>query len=112
MYVYVCTYVCLCVCMYICYICIYMKYMYICIYLYIHIVYRYRYRYRYSLEVFPGGSDGNPSATWETWVSSLGQEDPLEKGMAIHSTILAWRTPRTEEPGGLQAMGSPRVGHT
>ena len=94
---------------------VHMLYMYIYeIYVYMHIfIYTYSlYIYRYSLEVFPGGSDGNPSATWETWVSSLGQEDPLEKGMAIHSTILAWRTPRTEEPGGLQAMGSPRVGHT
>ena len=47
----------------------------------------------------------------ETWVCSLGQEDPLEKGMATHSSILAWRIPRTEEPGGLQSMGSQRVGH-
>ena len=44
-------------------------------------------------------------------VQSLGQEDPLEKGMAIHSSILAWRIPWTEEPGGLQSMGSQRVGH-
>ena len=43
---------------------------------------------------------------WETWVQSLGWEDPLEEGMAIHSSILAWRIPRTEEPGGLQSMGS------
>ena len=42
----------------------------------------------------------------ETWVQSLGQEDPLEKGMATHSTILAWRIPWTEEPGGLASMGS------
>ena len=41
----------------------------------------------------------------ETWVCSLGQEDPLEKGMAIHSSVLAWRTPWTEEPGGLWSMG-------
>ena len=41
----------------------------------------------------------------ETWVQSLGREDPLEKGMAIHSSILAWRIPWTEEPGGLQSMG-------
>ena len=45
----------------------------------------------------------------ETWVRSLGQEDPLEKEMATHSRILAWKTPRTEEPGGLQSMGSQRV---
>ena len=44
-------------------------------------------------------------------VQSLGREDPLEEGMATHSSILAWRTPWTEEPGGLQSMGSQRVGH-
>ena len=47
---------------------------------------------------------------WETQVQSLGQEDPPEKGMATHSSILAWRTPWTDEPGELQSMGSPRVG--
>ena len=47
----------------------------------------------------------------ETWVRSLGQEDPLEKEMATHSSILAWRIPWAEEPGGLQSMGSQRVGH-
>ena len=46
-----------------------------------------------------------------TWVPFLGWEDPLEKGMATHSSILAWRIPWTEEPGGLQSMGSHRVGH-
>ena len=45
----------------------------------------------------------------ETWVRSLGWEDPLENGMAVHSSILAWRIPWTEEPGGLQRMGSQRV---
>ena len=45
------------------------------------------------------------------WVQSLGWEDLLEKGMATHSSILAWRNPWTEEPGGLQPMGSQRVGH-
>jgi len=49
------------------------------------------------------------SVMWETWVQSLGQEDPLEKEMAIHSSILAWKIPWTEEPGGLQSMGSQRV---
>ena len=49
---------------------------------------------------------------WEAWVRSLGQEDPLEKEMATHSSILAWRIPWTEEPGGLQSMGSQRVGRT
>ena len=52
----------------------------------------------------------NLPALWETQVQSLGQEDPLEKGMATHSNILAWRIPWTEEPGGLQSMGSQRVG--
>ena len=47
----------------------------------------------------------NLPATQETWVQSLGWEDPLEKGMATHSNLLAWRIPRTEEPGGLQSMG-------
>ena len=47
----------------------------------------------------------------ETWVRSLGGEDPLEKEMATHSGILAWRIPWTEEPGGLQTMGSQRVRH-
>ena len=47
----------------------------------------------------------------ETWVQSLDWEDPLEKEMAIHSIILAWEIPWTEESGGLQPMGSQRVGH-
>ena len=50
-------------------------------------------------------------AMQETWVSSLGQVDPLEKGMATFSSILTWRIPWTEEPGGLQSMGSQRVWH-
>jgi len=45
------------------------------------------------------------------WVRSLSWEDPLEEGMATHSSILAWRIPHTEEPGWLQSMGSQRVGH-
>ena len=49
--------------------------------------------------------------TQETWVQSLGGEDPLEKEMAILSSILAWQTPWTEEPGGLQSMRSQRVRH-
>ena len=47
----------------------------------------------------------------ETWVSSLGRENPLEKEMATHSSILAWRIPWVEKSGGLQSMGSQRVGH-
>ena len=50
-------------------------------------------------------------AMQETRVRSLGWEDPLEKEMATHSSILAWRIPWTEDPGGLQSMGSQRVGH-
>ena len=53
----------------------------------------------------------NLPAMWETQVGSLGREDPLEKGMAIYSSILAWRIPWTEESGMLQPMGSQRVGH-
>ena len=51
----------------------------------------------------------NLPAMWETWVRSLGQEDPLEEGMATHSNFLAWRIPWTEGPGGLQSMGLQRV---
>ena len=50
-------------------------------------------------------------AVWETWVQSLGQEDPLEKEMATHSSTLAWKIPWTEERSRLQSMGSQRVGH-
>ena len=50
-------------------------------------------------------------AIQETWVQFLGREDPLEKGMATHSSILAWRIPRTEETGGLQSLGLQRVRH-
>ena len=53
----------------------------------------------------------NLPAMQEIWVQSLGQEDPLEKGMATYSSILACRIPWTEKPGGLQFMGSLRVGH-
>jgi len=61
---------------------------------------------------FPGGADGKESACmWETQVQSLGLEDPLEKGMATHSCILAWRIPRTEESGRLQSTVSHRAGH-
>ena len=57
---------------------------------------------------FPGGSEVKASACN---AGSLGWEDPLEKEMATHSSILAWRIPWTEEPGGLQSTGSQRVGH-
>ena len=53
----------------------------------------------------------NLSAVQETWVQSLGREDLLDKGMATHSSILAWRISWTEEPGRLQSIGSQRVGY-
>ena len=61
---------------------------------------------------FLDGSDGKASAcnAGKPWVQSLGQEDPLEKEMATHSSNLAWKIPWMEEPGGLQSMGSQRVG--
>ena len=61
---------------------------------------------------FPDDSDvKNLPAMWENQVRSLGLEDPLEEGMATHSSILAWRMPWTEEPGGLQSMVLQGVGH-
>ena len=61
---------------------------------------------------FPGGSNGKESAAvWETWVQFLSWEDPLEEGMATHSSILAWRIQRTEEPDRLQSTGSQGVEH-
>ena len=60
----------------------------------------------------PGGSMvKNLPAKQKTWVRSLGWDDPLEKEMATHSSILAWEIPWTEEPGGLQSLASQRVGH-
>ena len=53
----------------------------------------------------------NQPVMQETWVQSLGQEDPLEEEMAIHSSIFAWEIPWTEEPGGLQSTGSQRIRH-
>ena len=53
----------------------------------------------------------NPPAMQETWVRSLGRKDSLEKGMATHPSILVWRIPLTEKPGGLQSVGSQRIGH-
>ena len=61
---------------------------------------------------FPGGaSDNLPANAGDKRVRSLSGEDPLEKEMATHSSILAWEIPWTEEPGGLQSIGSQRVGH-
>ena len=68
--------------------------------------------------IFGGFPDGSAvknlpvmQETQETWVQSLGREDPLEKEMATHSSILAWKIPWAEEAGRLQSMGSRRVGH-
>ena len=64
---------------------------------------------------FPGDSAVKNSPTMqemqEMWVQSLGREDPLEKEMETHSSVFAWRIPRTEEPGGLRSLGSQRIGH-
>ena len=68
--------------------------------------------HRLYINLFPGGLDSkNLPAMQETWVQSMGWENPLEKEMATHSSVLAWRVPGTGEPGGLQSMGSHRVGH-
>ena len=70
-----------------------------------------------NYQVFPDGASQvaktvkNLSAMQETWVRSLGREDPLQKEMATHSSILAWEIPSTEEPGRLQSIGSQRAGH-
>ena len=53
----------------------------------------------------------NLPATQDTWIQSLGWEDPLEKRMTTHTSILAWRNPWTEEPGGIQSMGHKELGH-
>ena len=73
----------------------------------------------FKIQSFPGGSAVSLVAQTvkclptmqESWVQSLGQEDLLEKEMATHSSILAWKIPWTEEPGRLQSTGSQRVGH-
>ena len=66
----------------------------------------------FHIQAFPGAqSVKSLPAMLETWVQSLVQEDPLEKGMTTHASILAWRIPWTEEPGVVQSMGSQRVRH-
>ena len=61
---------------------------------------------------FPGDSDGKESAcNAGDWVRSMGWEDPLEQGMATHSSMFAWRIPRAEEPGGIQSIRLQRVGN-
>ena len=68
-------------------------------------------RFQYSWASLVAQTVKNLPEMWETWIQSLGWEDPLEKGMATHSSILAWEIPWTEEPGQLQSMGSQRVRH-
>ena len=68
------------------------------------------------MQDFPGGLEGKAPTcqcrqTQEMWVRSLGWEDPLKEGTAIHSSVLAWRIPWTEEPDGLQSLGLHRVRH-
>ena len=71
------------------------------------------FRFLMVCEDFPGSSAvKNPPAVQETWVRSLGREDPLEKEMATHSSIPAWKIPWTEEPGSLQSMGSQESDRT
>ena len=68
--------------------------------------------HRLYINLFPGGLDSkNLPAMQETWVQSMGWENPLEKEMATHSSVPAWRIPWTEEPGCLQCKGLQRVGH-
>ena len=69
------------------------------------------YPFQYSWASLVAQIIKNLPAVQETWVQSLGWEDPLEEGMATHPSVLAWRIPLTEGPGGLQSMGSQRVGH-
>ena len=70
-----------------------------------------RYPLRYSWASLVAQMVNNPPVVRETWARSLGWEDPLEKGMATNSSIHAWRSPWTEEPGKLQSMELQRVGH-
>ena len=64
------------------------------------------YSFQYYLVSLMAQLVKSPPARWKTWVRSLGREDPLQKGTATHSSILAWRIPWTEESGGLQSTGS------
>ena len=85
---------------------LFVNYIYIYIYIYIYL-----FIYLFTL-CFTGGSDGQElPGMQETWVRSLGWEDPLEEGMATNFSVLAWRIPWTEEPGGLQSMQVQRVRH-
>ena len=65
-----------------------------------------------AIKGFPGGSEGKESVVKETRIRSWDWEDPLEKGMATHYSVLAWRNPWTEEPSGLQSIGRKELGTT
>ena len=95
------------------YIIIYMYVLHslMCIYVYIYTFYLYVCRHGFPFIVWVAQMVKKLPAVQEIWVLSLGQEAALEKRMATHSNILAWRIPGTEEPGGLQSMGLQRVGH-
>ena len=96
-------YVCVCICMYV--------YIYTYIHMYVYI-YIYMYLYTHTHTGFSGGSaEKNLPTMQEMQVRSLGWEDPLEKEMATHSSIIAWRIPWTEEPSKLKSMGLQGVGH-
>ena len=71
------------------------------------LIYRIIYAYKHVAQLVK-----SRPAMWETWVQSLGWEDPLEKEVATHSSILAWRIPRREEPGGLESMGHKELDMT
>ena len=86
-------------------------YIYLCIYIYIYTIYIYIVQLKYIWASLLAQMVKNLLAMQETWIRSLGHEDSLEKEMAAHSSILAWRIPWTEEPGRLQSMGLQRVGH-
>ena len=100
----ICVHVCVCVC-----VCVYFNQIWEVLAIIVSNIFA-------AISVFSGASLvaqrlKRLPARQETQIQSLGREDPLEKELATHSSILAWRIPRTEEPGGLQSTGSQRVGH-
>ena len=85
------------------------SYIFPIIFLYFYLYFKYT--YTFSRTSLVAQMVKRLSTMWETWIPSLGWEDPLEKEMAIHSSTIAWKIPWTEEPGRLQSMGLQRVGH-
>ena len=87
-------------------------YLYTPLYTHVHVyIYMCMYTVYVSMSSLVAQTVKHLCTMWETWVWSLGREDPLEKEMAIHSSTIAWRIPWTEERGRLQSMGLQRVGH-